>query len=163
MDDLTLEIGYRYVPHQVNSLNGHFYNDPRVQPARPGDRAPHLILEQGGAIISLLDLFGQKFVLLAGSKGEPWLKVGTAAAASRQLPLGAYRIGPDSDLIDVDGSFQERYGLDAAGAVLVRPDGYIAWRSQPGDTPSHDSMSEVFGRLAGHHETKVDAGSLFCS
>ncbi len=157
MDDLTLEIGYRYAPHTVNSHKGDFYSDPRAQPAQPGDRAPHLTLKQGGAIISLLDLFGQKFVLLTGSKGDAWLKVGAAAAASWQLPLGAYRIGPDSDLIDVDGSFQERYGLDAAGAALVRPDGYIAWQSQPGDIPSLDSMSEVLGRLTGRHETKVDA------
>jgi hypothetical protein len=163
MDDLTLEIGYRCAPHGANSHQGHYYSDPRAWPVQPGDRAPHLPLEQGGAIISLLDLFGQKFVLLAGHEGDAWLKVGAAAAASRQLPLSTCRIAADGDLIEVDGSFQERFGLDAAGAVLVRPDGYIAWRSQPGDTPSHDSMSEVFGRLAGHHETKVDAGSLFCS
>ena len=28
------------------------------------------------------------------------------------------------------GDFCERYGIDGAGAVLVRPDGYVAWRSR---------------------------------
>ena len=31
--------------------------------------------------------------------------------------------------------FAEAYGIGAAGAVLVRPDGHVAWRAQgaPGD------------------------------
>jgi 2-polyprenyl-6-methoxyphenol hydroxylase-like FAD-dependent oxidoreductase len=157
VDDLTLEIGYRCPPQIANAHGGDYYSDPHTRPSRSGDRAPHLALKQGGAMISVLDLFGQKFVLLAGDEGDTWLKVGVAAAANLRLPLNAYRIGKDSDLIDVDGSFQEKYGLEAAGAALVRPDGFIAWQSQATDTPSLDSMSNVLRRFVGFHESKVDA------
>ena len=30
---------------------------------------------------------------------------------------------------DVAAHFQKRYGIDDTGAVLVRPDGFIGWRS----------------------------------
>ncbi|TDD45898.1 FAD-binding protein [Nonomuraea terrae] len=33
-------------------------------------------------------------------------------------------------LADVEGRFAERYGVRGGGAVLVRPDGYVAWRSR---------------------------------
>jgi 2-polyprenyl-6-methoxyphenol hydroxylase-like FAD-dependent oxidoreductase len=149
MDDLTLEIGYRYPP--ADGVN--YYSDPHQRPARAGDRAPHLVLEQGGAMISALDLFGQRFVLLAGSEGDTWLKIGAAAAASLRVPLDAYRIGTDSDLIDLNGSFEEKYGLDVTGAALVRPDGFIAWQSQATDTPSLNSMSNLLRRVVGLQES----------
>jgi putative polyketide hydroxylase len=72
-----------------------------------------------------------------------------AAAAKLGVPLNAYRIGDDSDLIDLDGSFEERYGLEATGAVLVRPDGFIAWQSKATDIPTLDSMSNVLRRIVG--------------
>jgi 2-polyprenyl-6-methoxyphenol hydroxylase-like FAD-dependent oxidoreductase len=143
MDDLTLEIGYRYPP--AGGVN--YYSSPLARPAQTGDRAPHLVLKQGGQSISVLDIFGQKFVLLAGGEGDAWLKVGVTAAANLGVPLNACRIGDDSDLIDLDGSFEERYGLEATGAVLVRPDGFIAWQSKATDIPTLDSMSNVLRRI----------------
>jgi putative polyketide hydroxylase len=34
-----------------------------------------------------------------------------------------------SELVDVEGTFKERFGRTDSGAVLLRPDGYIAWRA----------------------------------
>ena len=31
-----------------------------------------------------------------------------------------------------DGSFADRYGLEDGGAVLVRPDGFVAWKAPTG-------------------------------
>jgi len=42
------------------------------------------------------------------------------------VPLDAYCIG--RDLIDLGHRFQAAYGIPAAGASLVRPDGFVAWR-----------------------------------
>ncbi|HJP80286.1 MAG TPA: FAD-dependent monooxygenase [Pseudonocardiaceae bacterium] len=85
-----------------------------------GDRAPHLPLSRSGTEISTLDLFGSGYVLLAGPDGEKWL----AAAKT----VTAYRIGAPG-LIDISGRWQEAYEVGASGAVLVRPDGVIAWRA----------------------------------
>lgn len=131
--------------------------------ARPGARAPHRWLRQGGRVISSLDLF-DGFTLLAGEDGEAWAR----AARGLGLPLRVYRLG--HDLIDASGleqsrerlagsmslslrarigllfgvlrelgpggllalnggTLREAYGLHREGAVLVRPDGHVAWRS----------------------------------
>ena len=47
-------------------------------------------------------------------------------------PLKAFTVGADGDLGDPDGNWHEAYGVDTDGAVLVRPDGYVAWRSRSG-------------------------------
>jgi 2-polyprenyl-6-methoxyphenol hydroxylase-like FAD-dependent oxidoreductase len=145
VDDLTLEIGYRY-PGE-DGVN--YYSSPHSRLARTGDRAPHLVLQQGRALISVLDLFGRKFVLLAGSGGDGWLKVGAAAAAKLGLPLDSYLVGDDSELIDLNGTLQDRYGIEATGAALIRPDGFIAWLSQAADTPSLDVISDAMRRVVG--------------
>lgn len=33
------------------------------------------------------------------------------------------------DLIDSENTWQDIYGIKSNGAVLVRPDGHVAWRS----------------------------------
>ncbi|MFT3741471.1 MAG: hypothetical protein QM752_02175 [Gammaproteobacteria bacterium] len=47
-----------------------------------------------------------------------------------QLPLIAYRIAPDGDLVDPNHLWKELYEVTESGAVLVRPDGHVVWRSR---------------------------------
>jgi putative polyketide hydroxylase len=100
-----------------------------IPSARPGGRAPHVWLERNGTRISTIDLFGSGFVLLTGAEGKAW----TAAAqqlASDSLPgLAAITVG-NGGLGDPDGQWAVTYGVDNAGAVLVRPDGHVGWRSR---------------------------------
>jgi hypothetical protein len=44
---------------------------------------------------------------------------------------------------------QDRYGIEATGAALIRPDGFIAWLSQAADTPSLDVISDAMRRVVG--------------
>jgi len=46
------------------------------------------------------------------------------------LPIGGYCIG--HDLADLESRFAAAYGISDSGAALVRPDGYVAWRSIDG-------------------------------
>jgi hypothetical protein len=54
--------------------------------------------------------------------------------------------------MDIDGTFGQRYGIEATGAVLVRPDGHAAFRVQyPTADPTHelsDALARVLGRSA---------------
>lgn len=59
------------------------------------------------------------------------------------IELSNYRIGTGGDFIDVHGDFLSTYGLSGNGAVLVRPDGFIAWRSGAAD----EDLEQVFARL----------------
>jgi 2-polyprenyl-6-methoxyphenol hydroxylase-like FAD-dependent oxidoreductase len=98
-----------------------------VQSARPGGRAPHVWLERRGERVSTLDLFGLGFVLLAGAGGRAWCDAADEIGA-RGIPLQAFCVGRSGDLVDQDDAWAETYGVGRDGAVIVRPDGHVAWR-----------------------------------
>jgi putative polyketide hydroxylase len=96
-----------------------------VASARPGGRAPHVALKRNGQAISTIDLFGAGFVLLTGRKGETWRRA--AERLERMPPIAALGIG-EGGLEDPADQWPCAYGVGADGAVLVRPDGHVAWR-----------------------------------
>ena len=89
--------------------------------ARPGARAPHAWLADGR---SILDLFGDGFVLLcftgAAERAAPLL----TAAQARGVPLRAIAVD--------DPAVAALYG---AALVLVRPDAHVAWRGDEAVAP----------------------------
>jgi putative polyketide hydroxylase len=95
----------------------------------PGTRIPHIWLDQGSRRISTLDLLDGRFVLLTGSGGKPWTEAALRAAASVGIKLAAYCIGPNGDLRNPENEWTGRMGVSPDGAILVRPDGFVAWRS----------------------------------
>jgi 2-polyprenyl-6-methoxyphenol hydroxylase-like FAD-dependent oxidoreductase len=135
--DLEVEMGYVYRSAAIASDgdDGATHADPRLTVARPGTRAPHVWVGRNGVATSMLDLFGRSFVLVAGPGGDVWRDAATIVAGRRPgLPLTAYVAG--RDLPEVDGSVAEAYALDGPAAVLVRPDGFVAWRTaSPGLDP----------------------------
>jgi putative polyketide hydroxylase len=97
-----------------------------IPTAKPGYRAPHLWLHEGDRRFSSVDLFEKSFVLLAGSAGQAWATA--ARALGGPTPVQAFVIGPQGDL-QPESDFEGLYGVGPDGAVLVRPDGHVAWRS----------------------------------
>lgn len=98
----------------------------------PGSRAPHMWVMTGGGRISTLDLYERSFVLLAGSGGQKWRTAVQKASLSLGVPVEAYLVGtgPDHDLTpEPDADWAELHGTAEDGAVLVRPDGFVAWRA----------------------------------
>lgn len=101
-------------------------------------------LQQGAREISSIDLFGTRWVLLAGAEGQAWEQAGVALA--RELPLDVHRIdGPE--LRDTAGVFHEAHGITPSGAVLVRPDGVVAWRERGRPNAPAEILSGVMDRL----------------
>ena len=84
-------------------------------------RAPHVALEGG----STIDLFGRRFVLVTAD--EAWQRAGNGLVETR--------------LIQEPG-FTEVYG---PGAVLVRPDGHVGWRSD--DAADESALTSALTRL----------------
>jgi putative polyketide hydroxylase len=130
-NDFNIELGYLYrspaIVSEDASDRGH--EDPRESCGRPGARACHLWLEKDGRPISTIDLFSRAFVLLAAPDGAGWAEAaGSVARGFAGLELEAHVIGCDG-LSDREGRFAPGYGLSASGAVLVRPDGFVAWRA----------------------------------
>jgi hypothetical protein len=83
--------------------------------ARPGSRAPHAWMRDGG---SILDLLGTGFTLLRFGNNRTEAKGLLDAAESRGVPLVAI----DIDDPDIARLYEQKL-------VLVRPDGHVAWRS----------------------------------
>jgi putative polyketide hydroxylase len=121
-----------------------------VPSARPGSRAPHVWLKRGDQQISTIDLFGPHLVLLAGADGDAWRRAAQAIGQSWP-PLVTHTVGKDGDLADPDGKWHDAYGIDTDGAVLVRPDGHVAWRSRSGASNPQEvlraALDHVFGRM----------------
>ena len=76
-----------------------------------------------GRRLSTLDLFDGRLTLLTGPGGSDWLAAADGPAVG-DLPLAVLRFG--LDVPDPDGSLALRYGVGVQGAVLVRPDGFVA-------------------------------------
>jgi 2-polyprenyl-6-methoxyphenol hydroxylase-like FAD-dependent oxidoreductase len=119
-----------------------------IPSGRPGGRAPHVRLQRGHEQISTIDLFGPHFVLLAGSDGDAWRKAAHGIGTTWP-PLLAYTVGENGDLSDPDSNWHEAYGVDADGAVLVRPDGYVAWRSRSAASNPLQALHGAFDSLLG--------------
>lgn len=142
VDDLDIELGYLY-----NSPIG-VHADPRTTLGVPGSRAPHVWLTRAGKRLSTIDLTGH-FLLLAGAEGRSW--VDAARAATERfggLPLQAYCIGMDFE--DAEGRFPQAYGISSSGASLVRPDGFVAWRSEQSAHDASAVLNDALSQSLGH-------------
>lgn len=116
-----------------------------VQTARPGNRAPHVWLERDGIPTSTLDLFGREFVLLTGAKGRDWCNAGQETSQRLGVPVQLLSIGQGGQLNDPGKNWTETYGIEEEGAVLIRPDGYVAWRSAKARTESATELEITWG------------------
>jgi 2-polyprenyl-6-methoxyphenol hydroxylase-like FAD-dependent oxidoreductase len=149
VDDISMEIGHRYASSAVVLEPGcapALHEHPHQSTGRPGSRAPHVFLARGDRRISTLDLFGRSFVLLAAADGGAWRDAALRAADRLRLALDSYVVG-DGELLDPQLRFADAFGISGAGAVLVRPDGIVAWRAKDADGASEATLHGVLASL----------------
>jgi 2-polyprenyl-6-methoxyphenol hydroxylase-like FAD-dependent oxidoreductase/glutathione S-transferase len=145
-DDFNIEVGYLYHSDAVLGEGGvaKDHDDPRKTQGMPGSRAPHLWLEQR---VSTIDLFDQAFVLLAAQDGGPWCDAARKVSKKFEgLPLKIMRVG-STELRDPNGRFTIDYGISNSGAVLVRPDAFVAWRAKSLDRNPETALTEAFEQI----------------
>ncbi|HLJ17110.1 MAG TPA: FAD-dependent monooxygenase [Bryobacteraceae bacterium] len=149
VNDLNIEMGYIYrssaiIPEDANDDRVH--ENPRESKGRPGTRAPHVWLKRDDKEISTLDLFGGNVVLLAGVDSNALCDAARSAAEDVGIELDVHRVG-EVGLTDPVADLASAYGIDRAGAVLVRPDGFVAWRLKNGENESAKQMKHVLLKL----------------
>jgi putative polyketide hydroxylase len=130
LDVLTVMLGHTYPTAAGPEARLPLFREPADLTGEPGTRAPHLPVRIGGEERegSLLDLYGSSLVLLCGAAGQGWHQAGAQAARLTGVRLRTAVFG--TELTDLsEAGWHERYGVSPEGAVLVRPDGFVAWRS----------------------------------
>jgi 2,4-dichlorophenol 6-monooxygenase len=127
-----------------------FDDDPELiyQPTSvPGARLPHVWLVRDRQNYSSLDLVGQgRFTLLTGIGGGSWREAAKAVTAEFGVPVTVITIGADCDYEDPFGDWARARGVEDDGAVLVRPDQFVAWRSPGRGGDLVGALRKILGR-----------------
>lgn len=136
-DEHNVEYGYRYestavIPDQTEPPSSPDEVRIYTPSTFPGAPVPHAFLtNQHGEHIALIDLIEPgAFLLIASEHGDAWVEAAEENAKDLGVDIRAVRIGHAAgDYRDHRLSWLRRRGVSADGAVLVRPDGVVAWRS----------------------------------
>ncbi|MFC5723484.1 FAD-dependent monooxygenase [Streptomyces gamaensis] len=152
VDDIIITLGYRY---RSSAIPGGDADAPVLSPrldltGRPGTRAPHVWLDRGGRRISTIDLFWDSYVLLCGARGGDWARAAARAARRLGIPLCTHVVAAGGELAPVDRDWAEAYGVGEDGAVLVRPDAFVAWREPGAVADPEAAVGAALARAAGH-------------
>jgi 2,4-dichlorophenol 6-monooxygenase len=153
--ELNVEYGYCYQSAAVvpdGSAAPALVDDIRVyQPStRPGSPLPHAwIDDEDGDRRPVKDLVAPgRFLLIAGEDGQAWCDAARQVAAEADIPLDAVRIGHlDGDLYDPRCGWLRQREIAGDGAVLVRPDRFIAWRSLAGASEPRAALAAAFSQI----------------
>ncbi|MBP0625201.1 FAD-dependent monooxygenase [Cupriavidus consociatus] len=117
-----------------NTVSSRYY----VPSDRPGARFPHFWLDQT-RVNSSLDWFDKNFVLVAGAKADEWVAAAHSVAAKTGRPIEVRQL---EDSHEKDGLL-----LGMRGAVLVRPDGHVAFRMPWTPSDPARELAESIARL----------------
>jgi 2,4-dichlorophenol 6-monooxygenase len=128
--------------------------DPELyfQPSTvPGARLPHVWVGDSTRKLSTLDLAPYtRFTLITGIAGEAWADAAAKVARDLGIPLEAVVIGPGREVTDIYYDWARIREVAEEGALLVRPDKHIGWRSMglPDDPEAalRDAMTSLLSR-----------------
>lgn len=140
----NLLIGYRY--HSAAVVGGEAAELVEELHGQPGTRVPHAWVVDGGKRVSTLDLLSAGFTLFTGDDGAAWCAAAASASKALAVPIAVRRIGT---ALDVDGSWAAATGLPPDGALLVRPDDFVAWRADKLPRSPEAGLRRALGQILG--------------
>ncbi|HEY5398408.1 MAG TPA: FAD-dependent monooxygenase [Trebonia sp.] len=117
----------------------------------PGSHLPHAWVGDAASKVSTFDLapYGA-FTLFTGIAGEAWAEAAEKAGRDLGVPIKTVIIGPGREVTDIYYDWARVREVDEDGALLVRPDKFIGWRSMslPGnpDQALRDALANLLSR-----------------
>lgn len=153
--ELNVEYGYRYrsaavvpdgtpAPEPIDDIRVYM---PSTHPGAP---LPHAWIDDAdGNRRPIKDLVSPgRFLLIAGEEGGDWCEAARELSTGAGVPLDALRIGHlDGDLFDPRCAWLRHREIASDGALLVRPDRFIAWRHPTGAKDPRAELARALGRI----------------
>lgn len=158
LDDVAIELGPVYASGSIvgsTPTDEPAWQNPREERARLGARLPHLWVDRAGERISTLDVIGTGMALLTGQDGGAWLR----AVEALDGEVDGFTVGRDGGLRAEAGAFQAAFGLPEDGALLVRPDGTVAWLADSADSATAAALRAALDGALTRSAVPVSAGT----
>ena len=147
-----VELNQRYASNAVipdpDAGEEQWRRDPQVYlqaTTRPGAKIPHTwLVDEAGQRVSTLDVTGKgKFSLVTGLAGRAWVQ----SAHKLNLPFLRTVVVGAKGAEDPYLSWAQIREIHEAGALLVRPDGYIAWRQSGAVWDDSEALAQLEAAL----------------
>lgn len=161
---LGVELGQRYHSRAVVEDGTPFpdhVKDPELyyQPTtHPGAHLPHAWVQHDRTLCSTLDLVGHgAFSLVVGIGGDAWVDAAEHLEDELGISLRICRVGLRCEYDDVVGEWEDVREVGDSGAILVRPDRHVAWRSATMAAEPASELRAALRRVLGHQRAEATA------
>ncbi len=161
----AIELGFTY-PHGVSIARSSTESsqvDPLGQEyfpsTHPGHRLPHAwLMDFDDRVVSTHDLVGPKvsFLLLTDDLGQEWAIAAKRMAIQHGVTIVIAQIG--ETLKDITDQCYGVKQVKDGGAILVRPDNFVGWRSSGPSKANGWELEEAFAELLGLSQPVVVNG-----
>lgn len=148
LDDDAMEFGQIYISKGIIGVDEEV---PRVKKpdewaGLPGTHLPHFWVSKEGQKAPILEVVGQGSWTLV-SQTDEWSRIVAQINKTSDIKLKSVQIGHDVQLLE-QGTFEKSFGVERSGASLIRPDGYIAWRSKELPSGAAEVVDKVLAQAA---------------
>ncbi|MFI1028530.1 FAD-dependent oxidoreductase [Streptomyces sp. NPDC020951] len=122
-----------------------------VMSTSPGAHLPHAWVGDNATKLALMDLAPYtRWTLITGIAGEDWSGAAEKVAQDLGIPLETVVIGPGREVTDLYYDWAKLREVEESGAILVRPDKHVAWRSMSlADDPEaalRGALAQILGK-----------------
>lgn len=152
----NIELGFRYFdgvllddgthPHDEDPLGQQY-----VPSTQPGNRLPHAWIDVDNkcSTCSTHDFVGSKcsFALITDEFGGEWASAAKRASEQTGVEISVAQIGAFPYMGDWDDDWSRYKEIRKGGALLVRPDNFVAWRSFDPSKSGGEELVQAFKKL----------------
>lgn len=116
----------------------------------PGSRLPHCWLGRDGLKVSTHDVAPMtQFTLITGITGRPWIEAARQVHEDLGIALEVVVIGPGQAVTDLYYDWAKLREVREEGAILVRPDKHVGWRSLTLPDDPHAELESALRKILG--------------
>lgn len=114
----------------------------------PGVRAPHIWLrDKSGRKKPLFDYWNGRFALLVNGADSKWSSAVDAVRSEFNTAIAVHPIGVEGSDVPADSKWSDIYALEAGGAVLIRPDGFIGAKFAKSPVDAEAALRSALRRI----------------